>query len=87
MVPIVLVLCWVLSAPLTWFSLPSLPSQNTSESEGGGDGHQSSINTLPDVSLVRHQTGDGGVNSDAEVCLHFCSSLLHQHPMDVIEAT
>ncbi|NXT57267.1 WHRN protein, partial [Pluvianellus socialis] len=27
------------------------PIQNTSELEGGGDGHQSSINTLPDISL------------------------------------
>uniref|UniRef100_A0A672UX08 Whirlin n=1 Tax=Strigops habroptila TaxID=2489341 RepID=A0A672UX08_STRHB len=34
-------------------------ARNTSELEGGGDGHQSSINTLPDVSLVRHHMGDG----------------------------
>uniref|UniRef100_A0A8B9G0C8 Whirlin n=1 Tax=Amazona collaria TaxID=241587 RepID=A0A8B9G0C8_9PSIT len=34
-------------------------ARNTSELEGGGDGHQSSINTLPDVSLVRHQMGVG----------------------------
>lgn len=40
-------------AAVPWFSLPSVPSQNTSELEGAGDCHQSSINTLPDVSLVR----------------------------------
>lgn len=35
---------------------PPLPYQNTSELEEGGDGHQSSVNTLPDISLVRHCT-------------------------------
>uniref|UniRef100_A0A8B9PTF5 Whirlin n=1 Tax=Apteryx owenii TaxID=8824 RepID=A0A8B9PTF5_APTOW len=29
-------------------------ARNTSELEGGGDSHQSSINTLPDISLVRY---------------------------------
>lgn len=54
MFPVVLALWWLLLAALTWFSFPSLPYQNTSELEGGGDSHQSSINTLPDISLVRH---------------------------------
>lgn len=54
MFPVVLALRWLLLAALTWFSFLSLPYQNTSELEGGGDGHQSSINTLPDISLVRH---------------------------------
>lgn len=54
MFPVVLVLWWLLLAAVTRFSFPSLPYQNTSELEGGGDGHQSSINTLPDISLVRH---------------------------------
>lgn len=54
MFPVVLPLWWVLVGAVTRLFLP-LPCQNTSEMEGGGDGHQSSINTLPDISLVRHR--------------------------------
>lgn len=56
MSPVMLALRRLLLAAVTWFSLPSLPYQNTSELEGGGDGPQSSINTLPDISLVRRCT-------------------------------
>lgn len=58
--PVTLAPCWLLLLLCHGsLSLPSLPSQNTSELEGAGDCHQSSINTLPDVSLVRPCLGAG----------------------------
>lgn len=65
-----------------------MPCQNTSELEGGGDSHQSSINTLPDISLVRHCTvllplGWELEADDTKFCLGCCSSLLPQLPVDV----
>lgn len=79
MFPVVLSLWWVLVGAVTRLFLP-LPCQNTSEMEGGGDGHQSSINTLPDISLVRHRAA-------ASPNTGFCRSLslLYHRPMGVTE--
>lgn len=66
MFPIVLALWWLLVGAVTGLSLP-LPCQNTSELEGGGDGHQSSINTLPDISLVRHRAMPGWLEASPMV--------------------
>lgn len=74
----------VAPAAVPRLSLPSLPSQNTSELEGAGDCHQSSINTLPDVSLVRKALHGAEWEQEANWGVLGCASasaaLLHQPP-------